>query len=97
MSAKTTLMYLIYILADRSVGARSGAPEAPIRTFIVNGNLSIPDNLVLTSAYPRAPEHSYRLWEQGNLVPRALFPGFGGGKPGKSALGTRLGAGIKIQ
>ena len=27
-----------------------------------------------------------------NLVPRALFPGFGGGagKPGKSALGTRL-------
>ena len=31
-----------------------------------------------------------------NLVPRALFPGFGGGapplKPGKSALGTRLGS-----
>ena len=28
-----------------------------------------------------------------NLVPRALFPGFGGGaapKPGKSPLGTRL-------
>ena len=25
-----------------------------------------------------------------NLVPRALFPGFGGAKPGKSALGTRL-------
>ena len=47
MSAKTTLMYLIYILADRSVGARSGAPEAPIRTFIVNGNLSIPHNFRL--------------------------------------------------
>ena len=25
-----------------------------------------------------------------NLVPRALFSGFGGGKLGKSALGTRL-------
>ena len=27
---------------------------------------------------------------EANLVPRALFPGFGGPKPGKSALGTRL-------
>ena len=57
-------VYLIYILAERSVGARSGAPEAPVRTFIEHGNLSKPENLVLTSAYPRAPEHSYRLWEQ---------------------------------
>ena len=34
----------------------------------------------------------FTLWQLGiyNLVPRALFPGFGGGKPGKSALGTRL-------
>ena len=34
-------MYLIYILADRRVGAHSGAQEAPIRTFIENGNLSL--------------------------------------------------------
>ena len=61
-------MYLIYILADRRVGARSGAQEAPIRTFIENGNLSIPENLVLTSAYPQAPEHPYRLSEQGKKL-----------------------------
>ena len=53
------MMYLIYILAERSVGARSGAPEAPVRTFIEDGNLSIPENLVLTSTYPRASEHPY--------------------------------------
>ena len=35
-----------------------------------------------------------------NLVPRALFPGFGGGapppKPGKSALGTRLHISVQV-
>ena len=43
--------------------------------------------------------YGFKAWV--NLVPRALFPGFGGGqspqKPGKSALGTRLGLGGRIK
>ena len=42
----------------------------------------------------KTPFH-YLAWSlvlRSNLVPRALFPGFGGGaKLGKGALGTRLG------
>ena len=47
-------MYLIYILADRRVGAHSGAQEAPIRTFIENGNLSLTRKLCYDVSVPQS-------------------------------------------